>query len=34
MTVILRMKGGDLQLLREGKLSREEAQKRVDVKQY
>jgi hypothetical protein len=34
MTVILRMKGGDLQLLREGKLAREEARKRVDVKHY
>ncbi len=34
MTVIIRMKGGDLQALREGKLSREEARQRVDVKHY
>ncbi|RPI50190.1 MAG: hypothetical protein EHM55_21980 [Acidobacteria bacterium] len=34
MTVILRMKGGDLHALREGKLAREEARKRVDVKHY
>ncbi len=34
MTVILRMKGSDLQALREGKLSRDEARKLVDVQQY
>ena len=34
MTVILRIKGSDLQALRERKLSREEARKRVEVKRY
>jgi len=34
MTVILRIKGGDLQALRERTLSRDEARKRVEVKHY
>jgi hypothetical protein len=34
MTVILRVKGSDLQTLREHKLSREDGRKRVEVKQY
>ncbi|MEO5742488.1 MAG: hypothetical protein ABIS29_18025 [Vicinamibacterales bacterium] len=34
ITVILRIKGSDLQALREGTLSREDARKRVDLKQY
>ena len=34
MTIILRIKGSDLQALREGTLTREEARKRVDVKHY
>ena len=34
MTIILRIKGSDLAALRDRKLSREEARKRVEVKQY
>jgi hypothetical protein len=34
ITVILRIKGSDLQALREGTLAREDGLKRVDVKQY
>lgn len=34
ITVILRIKGSDLQALREGTLAREEGLKRVDVKHY
>jgi hypothetical protein len=34
MTVILRMKGSDLQAMREQKLTRDEARTRVEVKQY
>ena len=34
MTIILRIKGSDLQALREGTLTREEGLKRVDVKHY
>jgi hypothetical protein len=34
MTVILRVKGGDLQALREGTLLRDEARTRVEVKHY
>lgn len=34
MTVILRIKGSDLQTLREGKLTRDEAKKRVEIKHY
>ena len=34
MTIILRMKGSDLAALRDRKLAREEARKRVEVKQY
>ena len=34
MTVILRIKGSDLQALRDGTLTREEGLKRVDVKHY
>ena len=34
MTVILRIKGSDLQALREGNLARDEARKRVEIKQY
>jgi hypothetical protein len=34
MTVILRMKGSDLQAMREQKLTRDEARRRVEVKQY
>ena len=34
MTVILRIKGSDLQDLRERKITRDEARKRVDVKHY
>jgi hypothetical protein len=34
MTLVLRIKGSELNALRERRLSREEARKRVDVKQY
>ncbi|HKY22085.1 MAG TPA: hypothetical protein VJM31_12790 [Vicinamibacterales bacterium] len=34
ITVILRMKGGDLNALRGGTLARDEARKRVEIKQY
>jgi hypothetical protein len=34
MTVILRIRGSDLQSLREGKVTRDEAKKRVEIKQY
>jgi hypothetical protein len=34
MTVILRIKGSDLQALRDGNLARDEARTRVEVKQY
>lgn len=34
ITVILRIKGSDLQGLREQRLTREDARKRIDVKQY
>ena len=34
ITVILRIKGSDLQAARDGSLSREEARKKVDVKSY
>ena len=34
ITIILRIKGSDLQALREGTLTREEGLKRVDVKHY
>lgn len=34
ITVILRMKGSDLQALRDGTLAREDGRKRVDVKHY
>jgi len=34
MTITLRIKGSDLNALREGRLSRDEARKRIDVKQY
>jgi hypothetical protein len=34
ITVILRIKGSDLNALRDGQLAREEARKRVEVKQY
>jgi hypothetical protein len=34
ITVILRIKGSDLQALRDGTLAREEGRKRVDVKHY
>jgi hypothetical protein len=34
MTIILRLKGSDLAALRDRKLGREEARKRVEVKQY
>lgn len=34
MTFILRIRGSDLKALRERRLSREEARKRVDIKQY
>ena len=34
MTIILRIKGSDLNALRDRKLGREEARKRVEVKQY
>ena len=34
MTFILRIKGRDLDAMREGRLSREEARKRVEVRQY
>jgi len=34
MTLILRIKGGDLSALRERRLSRDEARKRIEVKQY
>jgi len=34
MTVILRVKGSDLQALHEHKLSRDEGRQRVEVKQY
>jgi hypothetical protein len=34
MTVILRMKGSDLQALRAGTLSRDDARARIDVKHY
>ena len=34
MTVILRIKGSDLQALHERKLSRDEARKRVEIKRY
>jgi hypothetical protein len=34
ITVILRIKGSDLQALREGSLAREDGRKRVDVKHY
>jgi hypothetical protein len=34
MTVILRIKGSDLQAMREQKLTRDEARTRVEVKQY
>lgn len=33
-TLILRIKGGDLKAVREGRLSKDEARKRVEVKQY
>jgi hypothetical protein len=34
ITVILRIKGSDLNALRDGQLAREEARKRVEIKQY
>ena len=34
ITIILRIKGSDLQALREGTLTREDGLKRVDVKHY
>ena len=34
ITVVLRMKGSDLQALRNGSLTRDDAQKRVEVKHY
>ena len=34
MTIILRIKGSDLAALRDRKLTREDARKRVEVKQY
>ncbi len=34
ITVVLRIKGSDLNALRENRLSREEARKRVDIKRY
>jgi hypothetical protein len=34
MTLVLRIKGSDLNALRDRRLSRDEARKRVEVKQY